>query len=267
MEGFIRNERGLKKVDLSLNIEPVLTNTDFYDRVKIAADLGIKAVEFWDPQEKNIAKLGAVAAANNIRIIGCTMIGIFKYALEMPYPVLLKAATETIHLMKECGCQAMIIFAGDREAARGADSQKNIIIENLKRLSDLAEKEKVTINVEPLNSLVECKGHYLDSSHVGFEIVKCVNSDYIKMVYDVYHMQVMEGNIIDTITKNIDLISHFHTAGVPGRNELFLGDNDYRNIMKAIEKTGYHGYFGLEYWPSYEDHLKSLTDVLSYLRG
>jgi hydroxypyruvate isomerase len=252
-------------LNLSLNIEPVLTNMDFYDRVKIASDLGIKAVELWDPQEKDVAKLGAVAASNNVKVIGCTIIGIFKYTLDIPYPVLLKATTETIRLMKEMGCQSLIIFSGNRESV--ADSQKNIIIENLKRLSELAEKEKVTINIEPLNSLVECKGHYLDSSHVGFEIVKCVNSDYVKMVYDVYHMQVMEGNIIDNITKNIDLISHFHSAAVPGRKELYMGDNDYRNIMRAVENTGYKGYFGLEYWPSLEDHLKSLKNVLQYLKS
>ena len=252
-------------LDLSLNIEPVLTNMDFYDRIKIASDLGFKAVEFWDPEEKNVARLGAVAASNRVKVAMCTLIGIFKYSLNTAYPVLLKATTETISLMKEMGCSSLIIFAGNRESA--ADSQKNIIIENLKRLSDLAEKEKVTINIEPLNSIVECKGHYLDSSYIGFEIIKCVNSDYIRMVYDVYHMQVMEGNIIENLTKNIDLISHFHSAAVPGRNELFMGDNDYRNIMKAIEKTGYQGYFGIEYWPSYEEHLKSLQDVLKYLRS
>lgn len=253
-------------MDLSLNIEPVLTNVDFYDRIKIASDLGIKAVEFWDPREKDIAKLVSVASANHVKVIGCTIIGDFlQYTLEMPYSVLLKAVNETIDLMKEMDCRSMIIFSGNREGA--VDSQKNIIIENLKRLSDLAEKEKVTINIEPLNSLVECKGHYLDSSRVGFEIIKCVNSDYVKMVYDVYHMQVMEGNIIENITKNISLISHFHSAAVPGRNELFLGDNDYLNIMKAIEKTSYRGYFGIEYWPSYPDHLQSLLDVLKYLRG
>ncbi len=251
-------------LDLSLNIEPVLTNVDFYDRIKIASDFGIKAVEFWDPGEKDVAKLGAVATSNNVKVIGCTIIGIFQYTLDMPYPILLKATTETISLMKEMGCQSMIIFSGNREGT--ADYQKNIIIENLKRLSELAEKEKITINIEPLNSIVECKGHYLDSSRVGFEIVKCVNSDYIKMVYDIYHMQVMEGNIIARIIDNIDLISHFHTAAVPGRKELFEGEIDYRNIMKAIDTTTYQGYFGLEYWPSYKDHLESLKAVLKYLR-
>lgn len=125
-------------------------------------------------------------------------------------------------------------------------------------------KEGVTVNMEALNSLVDHKGYYLDSSYMGFEIMKAVGCDNIKLLYDVYHMQIMEGNIIENVLKNIDLIGHFHSAGVPGRHEHFDGDNDYKNILKAINKTTYDRYFGLEYWPTY-DHRKSLTDVKNYL--
>ncbi len=250
---------------LSLNIEPVLTGMDFYDRIKAAAELGFSAVEFWNPEEKDAARLGRIAAENKVKVAMCTLNGIFRYALENPYPVLSKAVAETISIMKEMGCGSMIIFSGYSEGK--TDSQRNIILENLKRLAEVAEKEDIVINIEPLNSLVECKGHYLNSQYAGFELVKCVNSPFIKMVYDIYHIQVMEGNIIENIVRNIDLISHFHSAGVPGRNELFLGENDYRNILKAIEKTGYNGLFGVEYWPSYQDHLQSLKEVLAYLRS
>lgn len=252
-------------LNLSLNIEPVLTNMDFYDRIKVAAELGFKAIEFWDSEEKDCKKLGRLAAQNNVKVAMCTINGIFRYALENPYPVLSKAVMETIRYMKEMDCGSMIIFSGNVESK--GDSQKNIIIENLKRLSELAEKENIVINIEPLNSLVECKGHYLDSQYKGFEIIKCVNSPFIKMVYDIYHIQVMEGNIIENVVRNIELISHFHSAAVPGRNELFLGETDYPNILKAIEKTGYNGLFGVEYWPSYKDHMQSLKEVLVYLRS
>ncbi len=251
-------------LNLSLNIEPVLTDIDFYDRIKVAAELGFSAIEFWDSEVKDVKKLGRIARESNVKVAMCTINGIFKYVLDQPYPLLLKAVNQTIDLMKEMDCGSMIIFSGNAEGK--SDSQKNIIIENLKRLAEVAEKEDVMINIEPLNSIVECKGHYLDSQYKGFEIIKCVNSPFIKMVYDVYHIQVMEGNIIDSIKRNIDSISHFHSAGVPGRNELFLGENDYCNIMKAAEDAGYSGYFGVEYWPSYEDHMKSLKEVLQYLR-
>ena len=149
----------------------------------------------------------------------------------------------------------------------GMIPRKILSSKNLKRLAELAEKEDITINIEPVNSLIEIKGHYLDSPAVGFEILKCVNSSHIKMLYDVYHAQMMEGNVIATITKNIQMISHFHSAAVPGRKELFLGELDYRNIIRAIEAAGFCGYFSLEYVPSYQDHKKSLNDVLCYLRS
>ena len=124
----------------------------------------------------------------------------------------------------------------------------------------------MTVNLEALNSLVDHKGYYLDSSAVGFEIVKCVGCDNIKLLYDIYHMQIMEGNIIENITRNIDLIGHIHAAGVPGRHEPHLGENDYRFILKAVEKAGYKGFFGLEYFPSY-DSRQSLADVKKYLEA
>jgi len=164
------------------------------------------------------------------------------------------------------GYDSLIVLTGDNEGK--ADSQKNILIENLKRVADIAIKENVTINIEPLNSLVDHKGYYLDSSYIGFEIIKSVGCDNVKLLYDVYHMQIMEGNIIQNITKNIDLIGHIHSAGVPGRIEPFNGENDYKAILNAIENSSYNRYFGLEYFPSY-DSKTSLQDVKKYfeIRG
>jgi hydroxypyruvate isomerase len=78
-------------------------------------------------------------------------------------------------------------------------------------------------------------------------------------------MQIMEGNLIQTITENIAFIGHFHSAGVPGRHELFDGEIQYPHVIKAIDAAGYQGFFGLEYWPTYE-HLRSVKDVLAYLK-
>lgn len=252
-------------LDLSLNIEPILTGMDFYDRIQCAADLGFKAVEFWDPTVKDAARIARLAAANKVAIAMCCMKGIFDITLNCPYPLVAQGAELTARSMKEMGCSSMFILGGSIESK--VDTQKVIIIENLKRLTELAEKHNIRIHIEPVNSLVDLKGQYLDLPRVAFEIIKCVNDPHVRMICDIYHMQVMEGNVIEGITRNIDLISHFHSAGVPGRKEPFLGENDYPTIIKAIELTGYRGYFGVEYWPSLEDHRKSLQAVVSYLRS
>lgn len=252
-------------LELSLNIEPILTGMDFYDRIGVAADLGFKAVEFWDPTTKEAARVSRLAASRKLSIAMCCMKGIFDITLNCPYPQVAQGVEQTARSMGDMGCSSMFILAGNLESK--ADTQKNIIIENLKRLAELAEKLKIRIHIEPVNSLVDLKGQYLDLTRTGFEIIKCVNDPHVRMICDIYHMQVMEGNLIDGITRNIDLISHFHSAAVPGRKEHFLGEIDYPTVIKAIELTGYRGYFGVEYYPSYEDHRKSLEQVVRYLRS
>jgi hydroxypyruvate isomerase len=248
----------------SLCIEPVLTEYDFYDRIKIAAELGLDAIEFWDTDGKDVSKIGRLAAENNIKVAICCLKGAWTNRMNFPAPLVIENVKESIKLAKEMGCKSLIGLSGDIEGK--VDSQKNVLIENLKRVADILVKEDVTLNMEALNSLVDHKGYYLDSSAVGFEIMKSVGCDNVRLLYDVYHMQIMEGNIIENIKKNAGFIGHFHSAGVPGRNEHFNGESDYNNILKAVDASGYNRYFGLEYWPTY-DNKQSIADVMKYLKG
>ena len=96
--------------------------------------------------------------------------------------------------------------------------------------------------------------------------MKAVDSPNIKLLYDCYHMQLMEGNLVNQITENIDYIGHFHSAGVPGRHELHKGEINYPFVIKAAEDAGYDRYFGFEYWATY-DNKESVKDILKYVRG
>ena len=251
-------------LNLSVCIETILAEIDFYDRVEIISGLGFDAIEFWEVESKDISKLAAVSSRYNIPVAICCAKDVRKVKLNQPWNVVCKNIKESISILKVLGCDSMIMLAGDLEGK--ADTQKSILVENLKRAAELAVKENVIINIEALNSLVDHKGYYLDSSSIGFEIIKSVDCENIKLLYDIYHMQIMEGNIITNITQNIDLIGHIHSAGVPGRHEPFLGENNYKYIIRETEKTGYDRYFGFEYFPSY-DSQKSLKDVLDYFKG
>jgi hydroxypyruvate isomerase len=248
----------------SLCIEAALTGLDFYDRISAAADLGFDAIEFWDPVGKDIARIAKLAADHHISVAICCVKDAWTKPMNSPASVVVANIRESIPVVKDLGCHSLIALAGEIEGK--SDSQKAILIENLKRVADIAVKENVTINMEALNSLVDHKGYYLDSSAIAFEIMKTVGCDHIRLLFDIYHMQIMEGNLIANITKNIDLIGHFHSAGVPGRHELFNGEVAYPNILKTIDKTGYARFFGLEYWPTY-NHRQSLVDTLKYLKG
>ncbi|MDR0497321.1 MAG: TIM barrel protein [Treponema sp.] len=247
----------------SLCIEPVFTDVDFYDRIQLAKECGADAVELWDPSQYDSTRIGKEAAKNNIPVAAIGFCRSWDCRLNDSWPSVRKELEETILKGKDIGCGTFIGLSG--EVLARVDHQKMILIENLKRAADLCEKNNVTIVLEALNSLYDHKGYYLDSSYVAFEIVRAVNNAYVKVLFDCYHMQIMEGNLVNNIKTNIDFIGHFHSAAVPGRHEHNKGETDYPFVIHAAEEAGYDRYFGLEYWPTY-DNKQSVLDVLDHVR-
>ena len=249
-------------IKISLCIEPVLQEYPMEDRIRIAAEAGFTAVEFWEPAGKDLSRMSAAAAASGVKIVACTLNESGSNRLDQSSGQVAANMRRSIAKAREIGCPSLIGLSGNLTGRM--DSQKNILIENLKRVADLLVQSDMTLVLEPLNSLIDHKGYYLDSSTVAFEIAKCVDCPNVRILYDAYHMQVMEGNLLRNITDNIDWIGHFHTAGVPGRHEPMTGEIHYPNILKAIDALGYDRYVGLEYWPTY-DHRKSIADCLAYM--
>ncbi len=155
----------------------------------------------------------------------------------------------------------VICMAGDRKGISDEEGMDNCHA-ILKEAVKIAEDHGVTICMELLNSKVNHPGYMCDKSEWGFELCRRVNSPRFKLLYDIYHMQIMEGDLIATIRKNIQHIGHFHTAGVPGRHE--LDENQeiyYPAVMRAIVETGYQGYVAHEYSPV-RDPLESLVQAV-----
>jgi hydroxypyruvate isomerase len=122
----------------------------------------------------------------------------------------------------------------------------------------------INLLIEPLNTHRDHVGYWLDSSDRGADICRRIGSSRLRLLFDCYHMQIMEGNLIDHIGRNLDAIGHFHSAGVPGRNEIHSGEVNYAFLVSQIERMGYQGVFGLEYEPAVEDEA-SLRETLAYL--
>jgi hydroxypyruvate isomerase len=131
------------------------------------------------------------------------------------------------------------------------------VVERLKPVVEMAEKAEVTVLLEPLNDIYDHPNHWLTSSDKGAEICRRIGSKHIRLLFDTYHMRVMEGDLVKHIERNIDVISHFHAAGVPGRHEVFHGETNYPFVLKQIERFGYQGVFGLEYSPSVDDEISA----------
>ena len=120
--------------------------------------------------------------------------------------------------------------------------KKNNLLLVLKELKKISEESDIFLKIEPLNTLVDHKGYFLKYSSEGFNLVEEVNSKNIKVLYDIYHLQIMQGNIISDIEKNFDLIGHFHIADVPGRHEPGTAEINYKNIYKKIRDLGFSGF-------------------------
>ena len=144
---------------------------------------------------------------------------------------------------------ALIVFSGNRNGLPDAAGIEHTA-EGLQRVAKAAEQAGVTLVLELLNSKVNHPDYQCDHTAWGVDVCKLVNSPRVKLLYDIYHMQIMEGDVIRTLRDNIDYIGHFHTAGNPGRNE--LDENQelyYPAICRAIAKTDYDGYVGQEFTP------------------
>ena len=171
--------------------------------------------------------------------------------------------TRMIPLVAQAGYTNLICFSGSR---RGKDEETglNNCAEGLKRIMSLAERNKVTVVMELLNSKVDHRDYQCDRTAWGVELVKRVGSPNFKLLYDIYHMQIDEGDVIRTIRDNHTYIAHYHTGGVPGRNEIDESQElYYPAIMRAIVETGFKGYVAQEFIPSGKDALASLRKAVS----
>lgn len=163
---------------------------------------------------------------------------------------LIKNYTEMIPLVAKAGYKNLICFSGSRRGITDEAGWNNCV-EGLKQVIGLAEKNGVTLVMELLNSKIDHKDYQCDKTPWGVELVKRLGSDNFRLLYDIYHMQVDEGDVIRTIRDNHQYINHYHTAGVPGRHEIDESQElYYPAIMAAIVKTGFKGYVAQEFIPS-----------------
>lgn len=165
---------------------------------------------------------------------------------------------ENLPKVAEAGFPNMICFSGNRKGMSDEQGLANCAI-GLKRIMSAAEKHKVTLCMELLNSKVNHADYMCDLSKWGVELCKKVGSERFKLLYDIYHMQIMEGDVIRTIKQNSQYFGHYHTGGVPGRHEIDESQElYYPAIMKAIAETGFKGHVAQEFIPARKDVLASL---------
>ena len=157
---------------------------------------------------------------------------------------------ESIDVAARHGIPGLICFSGNRQPFQTDLEAIDAVADGFRRIAPYAEEKGVNLNMELLNSRVDHPGYQCDHSAWGFAVCQQVDSPNVKVLFDIYHMQIMEGDVIRTIRDNIQWIGHFHTAGVPGRRDLDdTQELNYRGICRAIAETGYNLYVGHEFKP------------------
>ena len=176
----------------------------------------------------------------------------------------LARAKDTLGFCREAGIGAAIICTGNVAKGIPLQRQRQNVLEGLKATAELAEKLKVNLWLEPLNDKIDHPDYFLTSSDEGAAFCREVGSPRLKLLFDCYHMQIMEGDLCGHIRRNLDVIGHFHSAGHPGRHELWLGETNYPAVIGEIKKAGYKGVFAFEYLPTLPP-AQSLKRTLEYL--
>jgi hydroxypyruvate isomerase len=227
------------------------------DAAILAAGCGAKAIEFWSWWDKDLQAVKKACDVSGLAVAAiCTrFISMLDWREQGAY---LQGLKETIGAARELHCRTIITQAGKELMGIPREVQRSQLIDGLRKAAELVSSHDVQLVIEPLNTRVDHKGYFLWSSAEAAQIVREVNSPRVKMLFDIYHQQVTEGDILQHIRENLTCIGHMHCAGVPGRHSLSESELDYRYVFRAINAMGYDGFMGLElFTQSPEEEIKS----------
>lgn len=236
-----------------INISMIFSEVPFPDRIKKVAETGFSAFEFWFPSlydmkllQERKEKFGLEVALFNLNTPPNTK-GLLSNPMELQQ--FRDSLGEAIALAHKLGCKRINTLTGNTLEGVSRDKQRECALDNLRYAAKRLEGEGITLMFEALNSF-DSPGYFLCNSQEAFRWVEEVGSPLVKFQYDIYHMQLMEGNLISTIRGNIEKIGHIQIADVPGRHEPGTGEINYPLVLEALENAGYQGYVNLEYIPS-----------------
>jgi hydroxypyruvate isomerase len=252
-------------VKLSVCIEMFWRDLPIEQRILKVAALGYPAFEFWGWKNKDLEKIKRAMDDTGLPLAALCVEPNFCLIKRNVSAELLQGMKESVQVAKKLGSSTLIVTTGNTYDDESYEISRRRVVHNLAMIGKVAEDNGLTMVMEPLNTLADHHGYWLTKMAQAVDIVDEINSPAVKILMDLYHQQIQEGNLIVNLTQYASRIGHFHTAGVPGRHELVGGENDYRALFKAIDATDYQAYVGLEYSPTInaEESLRQPLSLLS----
>ena len=234
----------------ALNAEIWWGKREFLDRVRMAADFGYPAIEFWPWRGKDLAALAKLCAQLRLEVAQFTAWG-FEPGMNDPanHAAVEAEIRESCKAANELGCKAMTVVGGNDQPGMSQAEMHDHIVTALKRVAPIAAEHGVTLILEPMNVRVDHKGHCLYGSEAGVKICRAVGSPSVKLNWDLYHTQLSEGDLCGHLKDGFDQLGYAQVADTPGRNEPGTGEIHYPRVLKQLHDLGYRGFVGLECWP------------------
>ena len=260
---------------LSVRVEPLFPALTLPMQLERVAAAGYRGYEFGDwraADPKQIVALQRRLGLECVCLVGNRGVNPKGMGLCDPAerPGFLAEIQASADAAQKFETKKMVVLSGFKVPGMTREAQHASMVEGMKRAHDIVSKYGVTMIVEVINTLAKIEplnpkgdnhaNYFLDRTPEAFAMVREVGSPYFQILYDLYHVQIMEGNLIETIRANIANIGHFHVGDVPGRHEPGTGEIHFGNVFRAIHESGYKGYLGMEYIPSI-DAMKTLAAV------
>lgn len=260
---FVNGGRKPPALKFSVCVDMILVEVPFLERLDRIKRLGYTAFEFWSWKNKDVEAIRRKKSELGLEVATIMGSGWKHMNTEEARKAFVAEIRESIEAARRLGSRGLIVTTGFEDKRIPRADQHAAYVAALKAAAPYAEQAQVTMVLEPLNTTVDHPFYYLNSAREGFEIVDEVASPAVKLLFDIYHHQIMSGDIIKAVTNNIAKIAHFHVADVPGRHEPGTGEINYANVFRAIKESGYQGYVGLEYKPSRaaEDTLREVLKM------
>ena len=236
-------------MQFSLCIDSVYPKDNLKEKLEKIKQAGFKFIEFWDWRDKDFELI----INSGLKVTNFSGNRISSLILDNKEKVIQEIDT-SIDIAKKLKCDRIMLLSdileGDGSVKNNSlSSEKKLLClyDNLKAAVEVAKKRNIMLVIEPLNTFKDHKNYYLDNFLITLELIQSINSEHLKILYDIYHMQIMEGNVLDTLQKYHQFIGYIHIANVPYRCEPWIGELDYKFILKELSKV-YSGFIGFEFF-------------------
>lgn len=257
----------------AITVPAIFGERELLDGIQAAGDLGIDGIEFFDWESQSLETVTAACGEADIELVSTLSAGAGSNIDEHDAPALtdpdckdiaINDIERSIDACEAVECPNLIVTVGPDQDGIARSVQHATIVEVLSEIAPRAEGADVTIVVEPLNIRIDHPGYFLTTAAESFDIVSDVDSPKVKVLFDIYHQQITEGDVTRRLIENIELVGHVHIADNPGRHEPGAGELNYAHILTALAETGYEDYVGCEFFPE-EDPEDAVNHVLGII--